>query len=106
MRAGAAVVEIHTGAYHAACAKTNPTLIAHELGLIRKAAQLGAGAGLEIHAGHGLNFFNVQPVAAIPEIVELNIGHFLIGEAVFMGLAEAVKEMKRLMRDARTGRHY
>lgn len=106
VRAGAAVVEIHTGAYHAACAKTNPTLIAHELGLIRKAAQLGAGAGLEIHAGHGLNFFNVQPVAAIPEIVELNIGHFLIGEAVFMGLAEAVKEMKRLMRDARTGRHY
>lgn len=106
VRAGAAVVEIHTGAYHAACAKTNPTLIAHELGLIRKAAQLGAGAGLEIHAGHGLNFFNVQPVAAIPEIVELNIGHFLIGEAVFVGLAEAVKEMKRLMRDARTGRHY
>lgn len=106
VRAGAAVVEIHTGAYHAACAKTNPTLIAHELGLIRKAAQLGAGGGLEIHAGHGLNFFNVQPVAAIPEIVELNIGHFLIGEAVFMGLAEAVKEMKRLMRDARTGRHY
>ena len=73
---------------------------------IVEAANLAHGAGLEVHAGHGLTFLNVQPVAAIPEIAELNIGHFLIGEAVFMGLAESVKEMKRLMQDARTGRLY
>ncbi len=103
---GAAVVELHTGAYHAACAATDPQLIAHELGLIRAAAAAADEIGLEAHAGHGLTFFNVQPIAAVPQIVELNIGHFLIGEAVFMGLREAVKEMKRLMQDARSGGHY
>ncbi len=103
---GAAVVELHTGAYYAACAATAPDQIAHELGLIRAAAAAADEIGLEVHAGHGLTFFNVQPVAAVPQIVELNIGHFLIGEAVFMGLREAVKEMKRLMQDARSGGHY
>jgi pyridoxine 5-phosphate synthase len=103
---GAPVVEIHTGAYHEACAATVPEAIDRELGLIRDAAQFAAGLGLEVHAGHGLTFWNVQPVAAIPQLAELNIGHFLVGEAVFMGLAEAVKEMKRLMIDARTGGHY
>jgi pyridoxine 5-phosphate synthase len=102
--AGAPVVEIHTGAYHEACAATRPERIARELELIGEAAGLARSLGLEVHAGHGLTFHNVQPVAAIPEIVELNIGHFIVGEAVFMGLAECVKEMKRLMRDARCAR--
>jgi pyridoxine 5-phosphate synthase len=105
-KTGAPVIEIHTGAYHEACAATISERIAHELGLIRNAAAFAAGLGLEVHAGHGLTFHNVQPVAAIPQLVELNIGHFLIGESVFMGLAESVKEMKRLMLDARTGGHY
>ncbi len=104
--AGAPVIEIHTGAYFEATAATDPKRIAAEHEKIRAAAMLADKIGLEVHAGHGLTFLNVQPVAAIPEIVELNIGHFLVGEAVFMGLAEAVKEMKRLMQDARTGGHY
>lgn len=103
---GAPVVEIHTGAYYEATIATEPARIAAELKKIRTAAKIGAGLGLEIHAGHGLTFMNVQPVAAIAEIVELNIGHFLVGEAVFMGLAEAIKEMKQLMQDARTGGMY
>ena len=104
--AGAHVVEIHTGAYHEACAATEPKRIAAEFAAIKAAAEEAAGLGLEVHAGHGLTFHNVQPVAAIEQIVELNIGHFIVGEAVFMGLAEAVKEMKKLMQDARTGGHY
>ncbi|NWG72550.1 MAG: pyridoxine 5'-phosphate synthase [Parvularculaceae bacterium] len=103
---GAPVIEIHTGAYQAACESTDPRRIARELDLIRAGAAQAAEIGLEVHAGHGLDFKNVQPVAAIPQIVELNIGHFLVGEALFMGLAEAVKEMKRLMRDARAGGLY
>ncbi|HXI87582.1 MAG TPA: pyridoxine 5'-phosphate synthase [Parvularculaceae bacterium] len=99
---GAPVVELHTGAYYEACGTSDPKRIARELALLQRGAARAAGLGLEVHAGHGLTFKNVQPIAAIPEVVELNIGHFLIGEAVFMGLAEAVKEMKRLMRDART----
>lgn len=104
--AGAPVIEIHTGAYYEATAATEPARIKSELEKIRASAELGAELGLEIHAGHGLTFLNVQPVAAIPQIVELNIGHFMVGEAVFMGLAEVVKEMKRLMQDARTGGLY
>ncbi len=104
--AGAPVIEIHTGAYYEATAATEPSRIKTELEKIRAGAALANEIGLEVHAGHGLTFHNVQPVAAIAEIVELNIGHFLVGEAVFMGLAEAVKEMKRLMQDARTGALY
>jgi pyridoxine 5-phosphate synthase len=103
---GAPVIEIHTGTYSQACDSTTNARIKHELQLIRDGAARAASLGLEVHAGHGLNFHNVQPVAAIPEIVELNIGHFLVGEALFMGLAESVKEMKRLMQDARTGGLY
>ena len=103
---GAPVIEIHTGAYYEATAATEPRRIKDELEKIRQAAELGAGLGLEVHAGHGLTFHNVQPVAAIPELVELNIGHFMIGESVFMGLAEVIREMKRLMQDARTGGLY
>ncbi|MEQ8936752.1 MAG: pyridoxine 5'-phosphate synthase, partial [Amphiplicatus sp.] len=103
---GAPVVEIHTGAYHEACAATDPERIQREFELIRAAAAHADKLGLEVHAGHGLTFHNVQPIAAIPQLAELNIGHFLVGEALFMGLAEAVKEMKKLMQDARTGGHY
>lgn len=103
---GAQVIEIHTGAYYEAAAATEPARIKAEFEKIRDGAALGAKLGLEIHAGHGLTFHNVQPVAGIPEIVELNIGHFMMGEAMFMGLAEVVKEMKRLMQDARTGALY
>ncbi|MEM8771267.1 MAG: pyridoxine 5'-phosphate synthase [Pseudomonadota bacterium] len=103
---GAPVIEVHTGAYYEAAIATEPKRIEAEFEKIRKAAAFAHSLGLEVHAGHGLTFHNVQPIAAIPELRELNIGHFLVGEAVFMGLAESVKEMKRLMQDARTGAHY
>ena len=95
---GAPVVEIHTGAY---CDAENGADRAHELERIRNAVTYGAGIGLEIHAGHGLNFETVEPIAAMAEIAELNIGHFLIGEAVFVGLEAAIAEMRRLMDAAR-----
>ncbi|MEL7487556.1 MAG: pyridoxine 5'-phosphate synthase, partial [Pseudomonadota bacterium] len=103
---GAPVIEIHTGAYYEACVATTPARIQKEFDLIKSGAEYAASIGLEVHAGHGLTFHNVQPIAAIKELAELNIGHFLIGEAVFMGLGEAVKEMKRLMQDGRTGALY
>ncbi|WP_288350737.1 pyridoxine 5'-phosphate synthase [uncultured Thalassospira sp.] len=95
---GAPVVEIHTGAY---CDAETDADRAHELERIRNAVTYGAGIGLEIHAGHGLNFETVEPIAAMAEIAELNIGHFLIGEAVFVGLEAAIVEMRRLMDAAR-----
>ncbi|WP_417829979.1 pyridoxine 5'-phosphate synthase [Thalassospira sp.] len=95
---GAPVVEIHTGAYCDAKTEQQRT---HELERIRHAVQYGAGIGLEVHAGHGLNFETVKPIAAMPEIAELNIGHFLIGEAVFVGLEAAIAEMRHLMDEAR-----
>ncbi|HAI32410.1 MULTISPECIES: pyridoxine 5'-phosphate synthase [unclassified Thalassospira] len=100
---GAPVVEIHTGAYCDAETEEERT---RELDRIRRAVQYGAGIGLEVHAGHGLNFETVQPIAAMPEIAELNIGHFLIGEAVFVGLEAAIAEMRRLMDEARTQAGY
>lgn len=103
---GAPVVEIHTGAYYEAAIATQPKRIAAEFDKIKTSVELANSLGLEVHAGHGLTFHNVQPVAALPQIVELNIGHFLVGESVFMGLGEAIKEMKKLMQDARTGGHY
>jgi pyridoxine 5-phosphate synthase len=93
---GAAVVELHTGAY---CERFGDH--AEDLARLRHAAALGADAGLEIHAGHGLTFESVGPVAAIPEVVELNIGHFLVGEAIFLGLEAAIREMRRCMQAAR-----
>jgi pyridoxine 5-phosphate synthase len=90
---GADVVELHTGAY----ANGRPG----ELERLRKAATLCAKVGLECHAGHGLTFANVSPIAAFPEVVELNIGHFLLGEALLIGLPAAIAEMKRLMIEAR-----
>lgn len=103
---GAPVIEIHTGAYFESTAATTPARISAEFEKIKAAAEFADSLGLKVHAGHGLTFQNVQPIAAIPQIVELNIGHFLVGEAIFMGLGEAVKEMKRLMQDARTGGMY
>ncbi|WOI54255.1 pyridoxine 5'-phosphate synthase [Parvularcula sp. LCG005] len=101
---GAPVVELHTGEYQQAALSTTPALIQKTFDAIEQAARLGDEMGLEIHAGHGLNFQNVSNIAAIPAMRELNIGHFLIGEAVFMGLDKAVREMGRLIADARSGR--
>lgn len=95
---GAPVVELHTGAY--AEAAPGPEQAA-QLELLVKGAAQAAALGLEPHAGHGLTYDNVEPVAAIPELRELNIGHFLVGEAVFIGLEESVKEMRALMDAAR-----
>ncbi len=95
--AGAPVVELHTGAYAQAAGARQAT----ELERLRAAARLGASLGLEVHAGHGLNYHNVHPVAALREIVELNIGHALIAHALFVGLPAAVREMKALMAAAR-----
>jgi len=97
-RAGAPVIELHTGAY----AESSGAAAATELERLRAGARLAAGLGLTVHAGHGLNYHNVRPVAALREIVELNIGHAIIAHAVFVGLSVAVREMKALMREART----
>ncbi|MCP5328769.1 MAG: pyridoxine 5'-phosphate synthase [Steroidobacteraceae bacterium] len=96
-RVGAPVVELHTGRY----AELRGGDAARELERLRAAARQAAQAGLEVHAGHGLNYQNVQPVAAIPQIVELNIGHAIVGRALFAGLEAAVREMKSLMCAAR-----
>lgn len=100
---GAPVVELHTGAYCEAVAKGDLIRAETELYLLRDAAQEGAARGIEIHAGHGITFDSVKPVAAIAEIAELNIGHFLIGEAIFIGLDASVRRMKALMAEARRG---
>nr|WP_295658659.1 pyridoxine 5'-phosphate synthase [Polymorphobacter sp.] len=94
---GAAVVELHTGRY---CLVTGDEQAA-ELARLAKAAALAADRGLEVHAGHGLTFANVGPVAAIAQVAELNIGHFLIGEAVFVGLDVAIRAMRTAIDDAR-----
>lgn len=96
-RVRAPVVELHTGRY---CEAQGATA-ARELERLRAAARLAASLGLEVHAGHGLHYQNVAPIAAIPEIVELNIGHAIIARAVFAGLADAVRDMKALMVAAR-----
>jgi pyridoxine 5-phosphate synthase len=90
---GASVVELHTGAY----AEREGSHQATELERLRSGARLAAGLGIEVHAGHGLNYHNVQPVAAIRDIVELNIGHSIVARALFDGLSVAVRDMKQLM---------
>lgn len=97
IRLGAPVVELHTGAY----AHLDGAGRASELRRIADAAALAARNGIEPHAGHGLTFDNVAPIAAIPQVAELNIGHFLIGEAIFGGLAASIREMRRQMDLAR-----
>ena len=94
---GAPVVELHTGRY----CELDGAAKQVELVRLQKAAALCARLGLECHAGHGLSYGDVGPVAAIPEVRELNIGHFLIGEAIFVGLEPAIREMRRLMDAAR-----
>jgi pyridoxine 5-phosphate synthase len=93
---GAAVVELHTGAY-CDLAREGEALAGIQLNALQAGARHAAALGLEVHAGHGIDYETVAPVAAIPELVELNIGHFLIGEAVFTGLTAAVQEMRRRM---------
>jgi pyridoxine 5-phosphate synthase len=92
------VVELHTGAYANATGAERERLLEN----IREAAVYGEGIGLEIHAGHGLTYENVKPIAAIPQIRELNIGHFLMGEAMFVGLEASIREMRHLMDEARS----
>ena len=100
---GAAVVELHTGHYSDLHAEGREAEAEAELEALRRGATMADQLGLEVHAGHGLTFENVAPVAAIPQVMELNIGHFLIGEAVFMGLGRAIEEMRRRMDAARAG---
>jgi pyridoxine 5-phosphate synthase len=95
---GAPVIELHTGAYADAA---NPVARAAELGRLQVASTAAQALGLIVNAGHGLDYHNVQPVAAIPEIAELNIGFAIIARAIFSGLDPAVREMKRLMAEAR-----
>ncbi len=98
---GAPVVELHTGAYGEACLAGDATAVADQLSALQMAAKTAASLGLEVHGGHGLTFDNVQAVAAIPELAELNIGHFLVAESIFVGLAASVRHMRELMDKAR-----
>lgn len=100
-RTGAAVVELHTGAYCDAVREGREEVAEAELAALRAGAAQATALGLEVHAGHGIDYDTVIPVAAIPEIRELNIGHFLIGEAVFVGLGPAIRRMRDLMDQAR-----
>ncbi|WP_265500170.1 pyridoxine 5'-phosphate synthase [Paracoccus beibuensis] len=100
-RIGAAVVELHTGAYCDLDTEGRHAERDAELAALREGAALAHDLGLEVHAGHGLTFDTVGPVAAIPQLAELNIGHFLIAESVFTGLGEAIAQMRRRMDDAR-----
>ena len=100
-RIGAAVVELHTGSYCDAHAEGRFDERDAELERLREMSAFAHSLGLEVHAGHGLTYDTVEPVAAFPEVMELNIGHFLIGEAIFRGLGPAIAEMRRLMDAAR-----
>jgi pyridoxine 5-phosphate synthase len=97
LRLGAPVVELHTGRY----CELSGEAQAEELRRLADAAALAAKNGIEVHAGHGLTYDNVAPIAAIPQVRELNIGHFLIGEAIFVGIAESVRRMRDAMDAAR-----
>lgn len=100
-RIGAQVIELHTGAYCDAVAEGRKADAASELARITEMAGFADALGLEVHAGHGLSFDSVAPIAALPQVVELNIGHFLIGEAIFLGLPAAMAQMRALMDAAR-----
>lgn len=94
---GADIIEMHTGRYVEACGDVR----AKELKALQAAAKLGDEIGLEIHAGHGLTYETVKDVAAIPQVMELNIGHFLVGEAIFCGLETSIRRMRQLMDEGR-----
>jgi pyridoxine 5-phosphate synthase len=100
-RTGAAVVELHTGAYCDAFREGRVEEAGAELAALRAGAARATALGLEVHAGHGIDYDTVEAIAAIPEVAELNIGHFLIGEAIFVGLAPAIARMRGLMDEAR-----
>lgn len=99
--AGAQVVELHTGAYCDAAREGHVERAEAILERLKAGAALAACLGLEVHAGHGIDYATVKPIAAIPQIAELNIGHFLIGEAIFVGLPQAIQRMRALMDAAR-----
>ncbi len=103
LKAGADIVELHTGSYAHAHQDGDAKAFAAELARLQTGAELADKAGLEVHAGHGLCYETVAPIAAITQVVELNIGHFLIGEAIFVGLEGAIEKMRRLMLEARRG---
>ena len=98
---GAQVVELHTGAYCDAVKDGEGDKAARVLAQLTEGAKLAASLGLEVHAGHGIDYDSVTPVSKIPQVVELNIGHFLIGEAIFIGLPAAIARMRQLMDEAR-----
>ncbi len=100
-KVAADAIEIHTGTYCRAATEGDGAAVARELRRIVEGARMAASLGLEVHAGHGLDYDNVVAIASIPEIVELNIGHHLVGEALFVGLAESVARMRRVMDGAR-----
>ena len=100
-RIGAEVIELHTGAYCDAFAEGRMTECDTELTALREMSTFAHSLGLEVHAGHGLTYDTVQPVAAFPEVRELNIGHFLIGEAIFSGIEPVIHKMRALMDEAR-----
>ena len=99
---GAAVVELHTGRYCDALSQGRGDDGESELRRLQEMARHAHELGLEVHAGHGITYETVQPITAFPEVVELNIGHFLIGEAIFRGIEPAILEMRRLMDEIRT----
>jgi pyridoxine 5-phosphate synthase len=100
-RIGAQVIELHTGAYCDFHAEGNIAARDSELQKLTEMSSLAHSLGLEVHAGHGLTYDTVSPIAQLPEMIELNIGHFIIGEAIFRGLTPAIAEMRRLMDEAR-----
>jgi len=100
---GAPVVELHTGAWCDARARGDKAKAEYEFGRLKLAAAETEALGLECHAGHGLDYETARRIAALPQIAELNIGHFLIGEAIFVGLAESVRAMRRAMAEGRAG---
>jgi pyridoxine 5-phosphate synthase len=104
-KAGADIVELHTGRYCEAALDADAKAVAHELDRIARGAAFAAAAGLEVHAGHGLTYNTVAAIAGIPAMAELNIGHFLIGEAIFGGLHGSVQRMRQLMAAARASQH-
>jgi pyridoxine 5-phosphate synthase len=97
----APVVELHTGAWCDALTQGNRERADYEFGRLRVAAAEAAALGLECHAGHGLDYETARAIAGLPEIVELNIGHFLVGEAIFVGLAQSVRTMRAAMDEGR-----
>ena len=102
VRVGAAVVELHTGSYCDAWHDGRQADCKAELVRLTRAAAHAEAAGLEVHAGHGLSYDTVQPIARLPQIAELNIGHFLVGESIFVGFTAAIRRMRELMEDSTT----